>query len=402
MSSYKYYMAPTSQLPFCSVPFRLDSYSNCQFGCQYCFSKARGGAFAVSNSTTVNNLQLKKRFQRAAEGSPRGATEEFIQRRIPVQFGGMNDPFGPFESRKGISLETLNILADYDYPTIISTKGTILASEEYLSVLARGNFYVRISVAAVGSELASALEPGVPSVGARMNSARIIAERGVPVSLRLQPIIPGFEEDAVKLIIDAAHHGFKHVSAEYLKLPVEAAAHNFAKLQRTLPGIRELYAEQNATRVGREFILPIAFKKPRLNRLRKIAADVGLVFGFAENELLLLNDFTSCCNASDLFLRDANYYNFNIAGILRGQTHSGEFRFTVSQSEWLPDQSVFSHLNSKSRVPADDGSNRDAWIKFLKDKWNAGSWRGGPASFDGVINTGSLDEEGNYIYRLEG
>lgn len=395
-------MALTSQLPFCSVPFRLDSYSNCQFGCQYCFSKARGGAFAVSNSTTVDNLQLKKRFQRAAEGSPRGATEEFIQRRIPIQFGGMNDPFGPFESRKGISLETLNILADHDYPTIISTKGTILASDEYLSVLARGNFYVRISVAAVDTELASALEPGVPSVGARMNCARRLAARGVPVSLRLQPIIPGFEEDAVMLIIDAASHGLKHVSAEYLKLPVESAAHNFTKLQRTLPGIRKLYESHNATRVGREFTLPIGFKKPRLNALKNIATDLGLVFGFAENELLLQNDFTSCCNASDLFLRDANYFNFNIAGILRSQTHSGEFRFAVPQSEWLPDHSIFSHLNSKSRVPVGDGSNRDAWTKLLKDKWNAGPWRGGPASFDGVVNTGSLDDEGNYIYRLEG
>lgn len=394
-------MAPTSQLPFCSVPLRLDSYSNCQFGCQYCFSKARGGAFAVSSSKTVDNLQLKKRFQRAAGGSPRGATEEFIQRRIPIQFGGMNDPFGPFESRKRISLETLNILADYDYPTIISTKGTILASDEYLSVLARGNFYVRISIAAVESELSSALEPGVPSVGARMNCARIIAARGIPVSLRLQPIVPGFEEDAVRLITDAAHYGFKHVSAEYLKLPVEIAAHNFSKLQKTLPGIRKLYDEHNATRVGREYILPVSFKKPRLNMLKKIAEELGLVFGFAENELLLQNGFTSCCNASDLFLRDANYFNFNIAGILRRQTHTGEFRFTVSQSEWLPQHSIFSHLNSKSRVSAGDGSNRDAWIKFLKDKWNAGAWRGGPASFDGVINTGSLDDEGNYIYRLE-
>jgi DNA repair photolyase len=386
---------------FCSVPLRLDSYSNCQFGCQYCFSKARGGAFSVNRATTINNVQLRKRLQRAAEGNPRGATEDFIQRRIPVQFGGMNDPFGPSESKKSVSLETLKTLAEYDYPTIISTKGTILASDEYLSVLARGNFYVRISVAAVDPELTSSLEPGVPSVNARMNCAKKIAAIGVPVSLRLQPIVPDFEQDAERLIVDAANHGFKHVSAEYLKLPIETTAHNFAKLQQTLPGIRKFYAEQNATRVGREFILPITFKKPRLVSLKRVAEQQGLVFGFAENELLLQNDFSACCNASDLFLRDANYFNFNITGILRKQMHSGDFRFAVSDNEWLPSHSVFSHLNSKSRVPVGNGSNRDAWIKFLKDKWNAGPWRGGPASFDGVVNSGSLDEAGNRIYRLD-
>ncbi|UWR17813.1 SPL family radical SAM protein [Sulfitobacter pontiacus] len=391
-------MAPTSQMHFCSVPLRLDSYSNCQFGCQYCFSKARGGAFGLNAATTIDNAKLRKRLHRAKEGNPRGATEDFIQRRIPVQFGGMNDPFGPSESKKSISLETLKVLAEYDYPTIISTKGTILANDEYLSVLARGNFYVRISVAAVDPELTSNLEPGVPSVSARMDSAKKIAARGVPVSLRLQPIIPNFEQDAERLIVDAAKHGFKHVSVEYLKLPVETAAHNFAKLQQTLPGIRKLFAEQNATRVGREFVLPISFKKPRLVQLKRVAEKQGLVFGFAENELLLQNEFSACCNASDLFLRDANFFNFNIAGILRNQLHSGDFRFEVPDDEWLPSHSVFSHLNSKSRVPLGSGSNRDAWTKILKDKWNAGPWRGGPASYDGVVDTGSVDQAGNRIY----
>ena len=401
MSSYKYYMAPTSQMHFCSVPLRLDSYSNCQFGCQYCFSKARGGAFGVSSSTTINNALLRQRLQRAKEGIPRGATEEFIQRRIPVQFGGMNDPFGPAESKKLISLETLKTLAEYDYPTLISTKGTILADDEYLSVLVRGNFYVRISIAAVASELESTLEPGVPSASDRMSSAMKIASKGVSVSLRLQPIIPGFEQDAERLVLEAANHGFKHVSAEYLKLPVETEAHNFANLQKTLPGIRHFYEEQGALRVGREFILPISFKKPRLIELKRVAEQHGLVFGYAENELLLQNDFSACCNASDLFLRNANYFNFNIAGILRKQAQLDDFRFDVSDSEWLPTDSVFSHLNSRSRVTTDNGSNRDAWTKFLREKWNAGPWRGGPASFDGVVDTGSLDNAGNKIYRSD-
>lgn len=401
MSSYKYYMAPTSQMHFCSVPLRLDSYSNCQFGCQYCFSKARGGAFSASNAKTINNSHLKNRLQNAINGSPRGATEDFLKRRIPVQFGGMNDPFGPSEGKKSVSLETLKVLADYDYPTIISTKGTILSDDEYLSILARGNFYVRISIAAVDPKLTALLEPGVPSVNARMQSAEKIAAKGIPVSLRLQPIVPDFEQDAESLIIAAANHGFKHVSAEYLKLPVETAAHNFVKLQETLPGIRNLYSEQNANRVGREFILPTTFKKPRLVKLKSVAEQQGLVFGFAENELLLQNDFSACCNASDLFLREANFFNFNIAGILRKQMNSNDFRFAVSNNEWLPAHSVFSHLNSKSRVPVGNGSNREAWNTFLKNKWNAGSWRGGPASFDGVVDTGSLDEAGNKIFRLE-
>lgn len=334
------------------------------------------------------------------EGKPKGATEEFLQRRIPMQFGGMNDPFGPAETKKSISLETLRILAEYDYPTIISTKGTLLANEEYLTILASGNFYVRISIAAIDPMLSSVLEAGVPSVRDRLKCAEKIAYAGVPVSLRLQPIIPGFETTAENLITEAANHGCQHISAEYLKLPIETTAHNFAKLQITLPGIRDFYSKHCAIRSGREYILPTDFKKTRLNNLKSIAQNYGLLFGFAENELLLQNNFSACCNASDKFLRDANYFNFNIIGILKSQLRSRDIRFKVSDNEWFPTQSVFSHLNSKSRIHAHEKDSRDTWKNFLKGKWNATPWRGGPDSFDGIVETGALDLEGNKIYKF--
>ena len=142
----------------------------------------------MNAASTIDSSQLRKRLQRAADCKPRGATEEFLQRRIPVQFGGMNDPFGPAERMKSASLNTLKTLADYDYPTLISTKGTCIADEEYLSLLVEGNFYVRISVAAVNSRLSPTLEAGVPSVSERMKCAEKMAAAGIPVSLRLQPI----------------------------------------------------------------------------------------------------------------------------------------------------------------------------------------------------------------------
>lgn len=385
---------------FCSVPLRLDSYSNCQFACQYCFSKARGGAFGVNVATTINNLQLKKRLERAANGNPRGATEEFLQRRIPAQFGGMNDPFGPSESKKAISLNTLKTLAEYDYPTIISTKGTIISNKEYLSVLAKGNFYIRISIAAVGAGISSNLEAGVPSIGERLKCAEKLSSAGVPVSLRLQPIVPGFEAEAARLVADAGNHGFQHVSAEYLKLPVETGAHNFAKLQTTLPGLRNFYFDNGASRVGREYILPTEYKKAGLINLKEVAEQHGLIFGFAENELLLQNSFSACCNASDLFLRDANFFGFNITGILRSQLHSRDLRFAIPENEWFPSYSVFSHLNSRSRAQVGKGSSREAWTSYLKEKWNAGAWRGGPSSYDRVVDTNTLDTSGNKIFRL--
>lgn len=381
------------------MPLRLDSYSNCQFGCQYCFSKSRGGAFEVSRAKTIDNGQLKKRLERAQRGTPQGATEEFLQRRIPVQFGGMNDPFGPAEKKKAVSLGTLQTLAAFDYPTLLSTKGTLAQKGDYLATLKAGNFYVRISIAAIDENLSPCLEPGVPSIQERLQFGEVLAAAGIPVSLRLQPIIPGYERSAEKLIELAANSGFRHVSAEYLKLPLESNGHSFRKLAETLPDLKHFYVQNGAKRVGREFVLPTEFKKVRLIALQKMAENFGLVFGYAENELLLRNDFSACCNASDLFLRDANFFDFNILGIIRRQLNSNEIVFKASDDAWLPKNSIFSHLNSKSRVHSNQEDQRAGWTNLLREKWNSGAWRGGPISFDGVQDTGSLDAQGNKVFR---
>jgi DNA repair photolyase len=311
----------------------------------------------------------------------------------------MNDPFGPVEGKRGVSLGTLQTLADFDYPALLSTKGTLAQGGEYLAALKAGNFYVRISIAAIDDTLSPSLEPGVPSIRERLQCGEVLAAAGIPVSLRLQPIIPGYEESAERLIKLASDCGFRHVSAEYLKLPLESNGHSFQKLEETLPQLKTFYSQNRAKRVGREFVLPADFKKSRLIHLQKVAESFGLVFGFAENELLLRNPFSACCNASDLFLRDANYFDFNVLGILRRQLAANEITFQVPEDAWLPKSSVFSHLNSKSRVHSREGDNRASWTTLLREKWNSGAWRGGPASFDGIHETGSLDKLGNKVYR---
>ena len=90
--NYKYYLALTSQLPFCSVPLRLDTYNSCQFSCSYCFAKARGGAPISGATSEASHSALRQRLSRASEGAPKGAVEEFLQQRIPHTTGRNERP----------------------------------------------------------------------------------------------------------------------------------------------------------------------------------------------------------------------------------------------------------------------------------------------------------------------
>ena len=171
------------------------------------------------------------------------------------------------------------------------------------------------------------------------------------------------------------------------------------QLEEALGGIYENYLALGARRVGREFLLPAHVKFPGLRRLEIAARKMGILFGYADNEFLNMNGFQSCCNAADAFFSDANYFSYNILGIIKRQNHEGNIKFRLPKDAWLPKSNLFSHLNSRSRLPKKTGeSQEDRWIELLRNKWNSLGERGGPASYWGLRQVRGADENGNALY----
>ena len=397
--AYKYYLSVTSQAPFCSTPLRLDAYSACQFGCAYCFAKSRGGNISSSQLRIADAKTLQDRLARVRRGELCSALDELLARRVPIQFGGMTDPFSPWELRHSASLSLLSVLCDDDYPTLISTKSTIPALAEYADVLSRGNFYIRFSITGADEGLTRELEAGVASPTERLAALGTLAQKGVATSVRLQPLIVGHEDAAVDIIRAASEHGAKHVSAEYLKLPVEKALSQAKSLDRVLPRIRSEYISKGARRVGREYLLPAEEKLAGHEKLAVAANDVGLLYGYADNEFLLRNNFTSCCNASDQFLRGTSMFQGNILSTIKSSACS-DIRFVELNLDHVTEFPMDNYLNSRSRVKLPSSATpKERWIALLRKKWNAPSWRGGPASFWGIVDTGKVDQNGDKIFK---
>lgn len=398
MSAYEHAIAITSQLPFCSVPLRLDAYNQCQFSCAFCFSKARGGNVEQTGLQFANSTALAARLKRVANGDVRSGLDEFLHKRVPIQFGGMNDPFGPWERERGIGLQLLRILADADYPTLISTKSTLLAEGDYRAALRAGNFYVRQSLTALPAPHLRRIERGTPSTDERLKTTETISSDGVAVSIRLQPIFLGYEEEAEKSLSGISAAGAVHVSTEYLKWPIETGSKEFDRLSSVFPEMLAAYRTLGAHRIGREYTLPSSVTFPKLASLKRSAESLGLRFGFAETELLHLNAFSACCNASDFVLRDAHFFDATILGLVKKQLNQKLLKFPSKIAQWLPEKSVFRHINSRSRPNDFEGTARERHVEFLRRKWNADPWRGGPASFLGITNTSTVDAVGNRVY----
>ena len=330
------------------------------------------------------------------EGHLQSALDEMLYRRIPIQLGGMTDPFSEWERLHNVTLRILEALNEYSYPTLISTKGQIIGDKKYIKTLKNGNYYIRISITGASNSISKILEHGVVDIRQRLNLISKLAENGLNVSVRLQPLIPGFERSAETLIEKIAKAGARHISVEYLKWPVEWQSHQSIQLDQLINFNKDHYLKVGANRVGREYVLPATFKAKALFRLKEIAEEKGVLFGFADNEFLHFNDFESCCNGADKFLKGANFFKCNILTAVKVRPGAKIF-FKSLEREWRPELKLSTYLNSRSRLN-DFYPARDEWLEILRQKWNAKSWRGGPESFYGVERSGDLDSDGNVVF----
>lgn len=400
MSTYKHFVTISSQLYFCSSPIRLDSYNRCQFGCVYCFSRNRATDTAVRGLKEANPLAFAKRLERVGDGVIRSALDEFLRQRVPVQLGGLQDPFSPMEGNKGVTLELLRILREFKYPTLISTKGGLFLRDEYWNELSGMDVYIRLSAAAVPETVRLKIDAGGDRFAKTLKKIAAIASHGFPVSLRIQPVFPGFESTALRMARHAANNGVKHVSFEYLKLGTEGMQNQCKSISRILNvDILERMQMRGIKRVGRDYTLVTEAKRDFLHQAKDLCRELGVKFGAGDTEFIHLSDGDGCCNGSSHYLKKATQFRANFVGVLSNRKVGEKVRFSEILDEWHPTMSVHSYLTTDSRG-RDRTGRFDSWCSLMAHRWNGGRGPYSPEFFYGVSWTGKYDNMGFKIYEV--
>jgi len=390
---YKYALSITSQLPFCSIPFRLDSYSSCQFACRYCFASARGGFKGNEKIQVANPDVVERRLKRLLDKEPASVVDELLAARIPIHFGGMSDPFSDFEIESRTTLRLLNILADYAYPTIISTKGTLAARSPYRDVLSRGNFVVQVSLSMASADLSAKVDVGAPTPEDRLRTLSVLAERGIATACRIQPLLPRYEQEAFELIESCGNLGVRQIAVEHLKLPIETGPRGGARISQALSfDVHTQYMQRGAQRMGREWVLPVEQRLPLILELRSAAWAMGLAFGAADSDLLHLSDGMSCCSGIDTLGFETGY-RFTFTHAIHA-SKDGLVRFSDIEDEWRPGRSIGRYVNSSSRLA------QASVDEYVRRAWNGAANGPSPAMYYGVTRTDQVEDSGLAIYRI--
>jgi DNA repair photolyase len=392
-------LSVTSQFAFCGLPLRLDSYAGCSFACAYCFARLRGGNMNFGPVRPADPESLPRIMDRAfGDGKPAGVLAQFLRHRVPVHFGGMSDPFQPAEKQYGVTASFLRALAARQYPTVISTRGSLIATPLYLDLLrAMRHVIVQFSFSTTKDEVAQRFEPSSSPPSELLKIMSQLVKAGIPTTCRWQPYITGVSERPHEFISRVAATGCKHLALEHLKVPIEHQQRLWKQLSRaTGQEFSAVYRASGALRDGREYVLASALKLPTLLETAKLTRVAGMTFGAADNEFQYMSDTLCCCSGVDQFNGFGRWFKHQIGYALR-KSCGEDIKYELIANEWLPDGSIDRFLNSKSRLRLRkrcDGTIREHII----ERWNNPRSPFSPTRFYNVVETTRRTSCGNRIY----
>ncbi len=262
---------------------------------------------------------------------------------MPIQLGGLQDPFTPREQRLGVTLELLKVLRDEQYPTIISTKGSLFLGGDYLNVLSEMNLVFRLSAAGVKEALRPVIDRNCDPFDATLRKIDSLTQKNVPVALRIQPVFPGHEADALEMATKAATAGAIQITFEYLKLPSEIMRKELAILTAHIGyDVVASMEKMGLNKVGPDWTLKPETKRPFVRSALAHCRKLGIRFGAGDTEFIPWSDGNGCCGSSDLFLVNCNQFTTNFVGAIKHalSTPTKKVNFEYFHHRWSPALSV--------------------------------------------------------------
>lgn len=391
----------TSQFPFCGLPLRLDTYAGCAFRCSYCFARYRTAAtFGIDSVRPANPATIQRifRFSIDLERFPEGVVAQCLRRRMPIHFGGMSDGFQPAERKYRVTEAALSVLAQYGYPTVISTRGALIAEPTYVALLkAIGTVIVQFSFSTTRDSIARALEPHATPPSQLLRTMDTLTKHGIIVTCRWQPYIPGLSEKPSEFVATVTGAGARHVALEHLKVPVESEHPLWHQLRSALgDDPQEQFAKLGSHKDGREYVLTAGVKRDIIFETARLARLHGATFGAADNEFQYLSDSACCCSGVDQFPGFEKWFKHQIGYAVR-QCRGKKITYASIAREWIPTGPVDWYLNRTSRLSAHLG--RKATMRdHIKAKWNSLVAPGSPITFYGITESQSAAKR-NRIYQ---
>lgn len=285
----------------CTCPPKLtfNPYTGCDHGCVYCYASSYIPKFFSCRP----KKDLLPKLEREA-GKLKGEL---------ISIANSSDPYPTIEAETGLTRGCLEILVRHDCKIQIITKSNIVIRD--VDVLKKKPSMVALTITTEDEETAKILEPNAPPPSERLKTAARLLEEGIPVTVRVDPIIPYVNENPEALIKAIAELGVRHVTASTYKVKADNWQRLSLAMPKTAARLKPLYFE-NGEKIGRYVYLPKNLRRKFMTNVAELAKKYGLKFATCREGFTSLNMAT--CDGSWLIKNNAS----NMANVKSASEHN--------------------------------------------------------------------------------
>ena len=399
----------TGEIADCSLPVTFDTYSNCSFGCVYCFSQYQRGIGGAKESyfakkvKAVDPEKIRKMFAGELENNQ---FWQYLKDRRPIQYGGLSDQFDGFERKYGVTYEILKYLREINYPICFSTKSAWVFHDPKYQELFRGadNWNVKFSIITLDEHDASKIEVGVPTPRERLDAMREynkLSKGGT--TLRLRPFIVGVSDKTyLDLIRAAADAGASAVTTEFFCLEMRSIkqAREHYQIISDCAGfdVVDFYRKHSSTqgylRLNRKI------KEKYILKMKELAHELGMRFYVSDAHFKECSDNCCCCALPPSW----DYSRGHFASALQIAKRCGEVRWSDIEKDMYFLEFEYRkangfNVNSSENRAKFDGMSMKDYLRYL---WNTPKRGQSPYKiFERVLVPNGYDEDNNIIYKYD-
>ena len=209
--------------PDLSFDRSINPYRGCEHGCIYCFARPSHAYLGLSPGLDFETrLVARPDAARVLTGELRAAS----YKPAMIAIGTNTDPYQPIERDRRIMRSILQVLADFNHPVGIVTKGVLV--ERDIDILApmaaKGLVRVGVTITTLDNATSRAMEPRVPLPARRLQTIRRLTDAGIPVRVMVSPVVPALTDHELEPILAAAAQaGAVAASSIVLRLPREVS-----------------------------------------------------------------------------------------------------------------------------------------------------------------------------------
>ncbi len=246
----------------CPPKYSLNPYTGCDHRCRYCYSTYIPEFFHARPKKL-----LLTRLERELKNLSANAL---------ISMSNSSDPYPPMERELELTRNALRLMSERDLRLLVITKSDAVVRDA--DILKNMRATISVTVTTLDESIAEKIEPLAPEPGKRIRALKELKKSDIPVILRLDPVMPGINDESVEDVLEKAKF-VDHVVSSTLKLRGDS----YSRITKAFPELRERYREmyfRRGEKVGGSWYLNRVLRTGLLSRVAEVCEDLGVSYAF--------------------------------------------------------------------------------------------------------------------------